>query len=76
MARKIAADYLLKCHANEVYVYLAYALGEIKPVDATIIIDGRAEKIRGYDLSPRGIIEQLDLLKPVYEKRAMWGHFC
>ena len=76
MARKIAADYLLKCHANEVYVYLAYALGEIKPVDATIIIDGRAEKIRGYDLSPQGIIEQLDLLKPGYEKRAMWGHFC
>jgi S-adenosylmethionine synthetase len=76
MARRIATDYLLKRHANEVYVYLAYALGEIKPVDTTIIIDGKAERIRGYDLSPRGIIEQLDLLKPVYEKRAMWGHFC
>lgn len=76
MARKIAVDYLLKCHADEVYVYLAYALGKIKPVDATIIIDGEAERIRGYDLSPQGIIEQLDLLKPGYEKRAMWGHFC
>ena len=56
-------------------VYLAYALGETSPVDATVFVDGKAEKITDYDLSPRGIIEQLDLRKPYYAERAKWGHF-
>lgn len=75
MARKVAVDYLRKYHANEVYVFIAYALGEAKPVDATVVIDGKMERIKGYDLSPRGIIKQLNLLEPCYEKRAKWGHF-
>ena len=76
MARKVAVDYLRKQNANEVYVYIAYALGEAKPVDATVIVDGKMEKIKGYNLSPRGIIKQLNLLEPHYENRAKWGHFC
>jgi S-adenosylmethionine synthetase len=75
MARKIAVDILKKKCANEVYVWLAYAIGHDQPVEATAIIDGHIEPIKGYDLSPRGMIEQLDLLKPIYAKTAEWGHF-
>ncbi len=75
MARKIAVDILKEKCANEVYVWLAYAIGHDQPVEATAIIDGQIEQIKGYDLSPRGMIEQLDLLKPIYAKTAEWGHF-
>ena len=76
MAREIAKDYLQKRHANEVYVYIAYALGEVQPIDATVIIDGEVERIKDYNLSPRAIIERLKLLQPNYEQRAKWGHFA
>ena len=75
MAREIAKDYLRKRHANEVYVYISYALGEAQPVDATVIIDGKNEQIKNYDLTPQGIIKELNLLQPNYERRAKWGHF-
>lgn len=75
MARQIAKDYLLDRHANEVLVFLAYALGEKTPVDATVMIDGESEKVKNYDLSPQGIIDRLGLLEPRYEQRAKWGHF-
>jgi S-adenosylmethionine synthetase len=38
-------------------------------------IDGKIEKIKNYDLRPQAIIEQLDLLKPIYRQTAQWGHF-
>jgi S-adenosylmethionine synthetase len=44
-------------------------------VEATVHIDGRPRQITGYDLTPKGIIEHLDLLKPQYEPTARWGHF-
>ena len=61
MARKIAVDYLRKRHAHEVLVRLAYAIGYAEPLEKTVIVDGKAEEIEGYDLTPRGIIEFLDL---------------
>ncbi len=75
MARKIAIDYLKERHAKEVFVYLAYAIGFDSPLEATVMIDGNEELIQGYDLSPRGIIEALDLKRPVYEQTARYGHF-
>lgn len=75
MARKIAVDYLQKFQANEVLVRLAYAIGHNQPVEATAIVDGVAKEVEGYDLSPRGIIEFLDLRKPVFEATARYGHF-
>ena len=74
MARNIAIDYLKKHRANEVIVNIAYALGRVEPVDATAYIDGHKCGIAGYDLSPNGIISQLDLLRPNYAERAKWGH--
>ena len=76
-ARRIAVDYLKKFKAHEVYVRLAYAIGWNEPLERTAIIDGKAVAIpeSEYDLSPRGIIESLDLLRPIYAKTAEYGHF-
>ncbi len=75
MARRIAVDYLKDRKAREVYCYLAYAIGVAEPVEATVIIDGVQEEVTGYDLTPRGIIEFLDLRKPQFEETARYGHF-
>jgi S-adenosylmethionine synthetase len=75
MARRIAVDYLKGRHAHEVYVRLAYAIGYNKPVEATVIIDGKEEPVGGYDLTPNGIIETLSLRQPMYSQTAEYGHF-
>lgn len=75
MARKIAVDYVKRFQANEVYVYLAYAIGYNQPVQATVLVDGVQKQIEGYDLSPNGIIDYLNLKRPIYEQTARYGHF-
>lgn len=90
MARQIAADYLRSRDAKEVFVRLAYAIGHADPLDRTVIIDGRTEQIPlrpgakksdnqggiiGYDLTPQGIIQYLDLKRPIYQATARYGHF-
>lgn len=75
MARRISVDYLNKHNANEVFCYLAYAIGKTDPLEATVIIDGNQSLVEGYDLTPNGIIKFLDLKKPIYEKTARYGHF-
>jgi S-adenosylmethionine synthetase len=75
MARKIARDYLKKRGAKEVFCHLAYAIGYDQPLETTVAIDGLQEEVKGYDLSPLGIIKTLDLKKPQYEQTAKWGHF-
>lgn len=74
-ARKVAIDYLKKENAGEVFVYLAYAIGHDQPLEATVVVDGREDRVEGYDLSPSGIIKLLDLKRPVYEPTARYGHF-
>lgn len=75
MARRIAVDYLNQRQAKEVFVRLAYAIGYADPLERTVIIDGQPEQIEGYDLTPRGIIKHLDLLRPIYEPTARYGHY-
>lgn len=75
IARQIAVDYLKKYEAEEVYVYLAYAIGYPHPVEATVTIDGTQKKIKGYNLTPEGIIKKLNLRTPGFEARARYGHF-
>lgn len=75
MARAIAIDYLKKRNANEVFCHLAYAIGYAEPLEATVTIDGKQEEIKGYDLTPEGIINYLDLRRPQYEQTARYGHF-
>ena len=75
MARKIARDYLKRFNAREVTVYLAYAIGYDQAIEATAIVDGVEQPVEGYDVSPNGIIETLNLKQPVYEETAKYGHF-
>ena len=78
MARKIAVDTLQtlpkSSEKNEVFVYLAYAIGHDQPVQATVTVNGEEHAVEGYDLSPSGIINHLQLNKPIYSKTAEWGH--
>jgi len=75
MARRIAVDYLKTNKAREVYCYLAYSIGVAEPVEATVTVDGKAQVVKGYDLTPKGIIELLKLRQPQYEQTARYGHF-
>jgi len=63
---------------------LAYAIGVEQPVSLAIdtegtgkLNDARLEELvrNSFDLTPRGIIESLDLLRPIYRKTAAYGHF-
>ncbi len=75
MARKIAIDYLKKYGEKECRVELAYAIGKSEPIQAVAYVDGNPISVKGYDLTPRGIIGFLDLKRPIYEQTARWGHF-
>ena len=75
MARRIAVDLLLSHHTHkEVFVQLAYAIGYDQPLQATAVIDGVETPIEGYDLSPQGIINFLELRKPIFGETAKFGH--
>ena len=75
MARRVAVDILeQRPEVQEVYVQLAYAIGYDQPLQATAVVDGKEEKIQGYDLSPSGIIDFLKLRKPIFANTAQFGH--
>lgn len=75
MGRRIAVDILeQRPEVNEVFVQLAYAIGYDKPLQASALVDGEHEFIKGYDLSPKGIIDFLELRKPVFGESASFGH--
>ncbi len=84
MARYIAKNCVAAGLADRLAVQLAYAIGVAEPV--SIMVDtfgtGRVgddmviELIRAhFQLTPRGIIESLDLRRPIYRKTAAYGHF-
>lgn len=84
MARYIAKNIVAAGLARRAEVQLAYAIGVAEPV--SIMVDtfgtGRAdngtlvELIRThFQLNPQGIIQSLDLLRPIYRKTAAYGHF-
>ena len=74
MARRIAVDILEERTAQEVMVQLAYAIGYNEPIQASAVVDGQHEFIKGYDLSPQGIIDFLELRKPIFSDTAAFGH--
>ena len=84
MARYIAKNLVAARLARRCEVQLAYAIGVSDPVSIAVntfgtgvVPDQRlAEIVREvFPLSPRGIIEHLDLLRPIYRKTAAGGHF-
>jgi S-adenosylmethionine synthetase len=75
----VAAGLAKKCQ-----IQVAYAIGVARPMNITINTLGTGvvpdEKIAAlvnqhFDLRPKGIIQMLDLLRPIYEKTAAYGHF-
>ena len=75
MARKIALDFVRAGIAKEVYVKLAYAIGEKDPVMAVAVLDGKETKIEDYDLTPNGIRKLLKLDNVKFVETSKWGHF-
>jgi S-adenosylmethionine synthetase len=84
MGRHIAKNVVAAGLASRCEVEVAYAIGVAQPVSVMVetfgtgvVSDDRIVKaIRAiFDLTPRAIIEGLDLLRPIYRKTASYGHF-
>lgn len=84
MARYIAKNLVAAKVCTKVLVQLSYAIGIAKPVSVWVWTYGTAreteEKIVAciwevFDLTPKGMIYALDLLRPIYETTASYGHF-
>ena len=84
MARYVAKNVVAAGLAERCMVQLAYAIGVAEPVSVlietygtgTIADEKISELVRAhFKLTPRGIIESLDLRRPIYKKTAAFGHF-
>jgi S-adenosylmethionine synthetase len=84
MARYIAKNIVAAGLADKVEVQLAYAIGVAEPVSIHVDAFGTAkvdEKLlpklirEHFSLTPKGIIETLDLRRPIFKKTAAYGHF-
>ncbi len=83
-ARYVAKNVVAAGLAKQCQVQVAYAIGVAKPMNITIYTEGTgvipdaeiAKLVEAhFDLRPRGIVKMLDLLKPIYQKTAAYGHF-
>lgn len=84
MARHIAKNIVAKGYAKKCEIQIAYSIGVAKPVSIyvntygtnTIPEEEIVEKIdKTFDLTPRGIINYLDLQRPIYRQTTNYGHF-
>jgi S-adenosylmethionine synthetase len=84
MARYVAKNIVAAGLADRCVVQLAYAIGVADPVSVLVDTDGTgklddtklSEIVRAnFKLTPKGIIEGLDLRRPIYRKTAAFGHF-
>ncbi len=83
-ARYVAKNLVAAGVCEKVTLQIAYAIGVAKPVSIYVDTHGTekvdASKISAcvdalFDLTPKGIIKELDLLRPIYRKTAAYGHF-
>jgi S-adenosylmethionine synthetase len=83
-ARYVAKNIVAAGLASKCEVQVSYAIGVAKPTSVMVTTFGTGkisdEKIgqliaKHFDLRPRAIIQMLDLLRPIYEKTAAYGHF-
>ena len=84
MARYVAKNIVAAKLAEQCWIQFGYAIGKPEPVSVMVDTFGTGkvpeqnliELISKYfDLTPKGIIAELDLLKPIYQKTASYGHF-
>lgn len=84
IARYIAKNLVASGVCERAMVQLAYAIGVVEPVSVMVdtfgtskVNENRLEQMiqEIFSLTPKGIIESLDLLRPIYRKTASYGHF-
>jgi S-adenosylmethionine synthetase len=84
MARYVAKNIVAAGLASRLEVQMAYAIGVAEPVSVMVNTFGTGKVDdctlinlirKHFRLTPRGIIESLDLLRPIYKKSAAYGHF-
>jgi S-adenosylmethionine synthetase len=83
-ARYVAKNIVAAGLASKCLVQLSYAIGVAQPTSVMVttqgtgkLSDDKLSKLvqQHFDLRPKGIIQMLDLLRPIYEKTAAYGHF-
>ena len=83
-ARYVAKNVVAAGLARQCQVQVSYAIGVARPINITVYTEGTGvisdEKIaqlvqEHFDLRPKGIVQMLDLLRPIYTKTAAYGHF-
>jgi S-adenosylmethionine synthetase len=82
--RYVAKNIVAAGLASKCLVQVSYAIGVAKPTSVMVdtygtgkIADDKLTELvlRHFDLRPKGIVQMLDLLRPIYEKTAAYGHF-
>jgi S-adenosylmethionine synthetase len=83
-ARYVAKNIVAAGLASKCLVQVSYAIGVARPTSVMVTTHGTGRMsddalsalvTKHFDLRPRGIIQMLDLLRPIYEKTAAYGHF-
>ena len=83
-ARYVAKNIVAAGLAKRCRVQVSYAIGVARPINVTVSTEGTgvvsdeqlAKLVNDhFDLRPKGIVQMLDLLRPVYQKTAAYGHF-
>jgi S-adenosylmethionine synthetase len=83
-ARYVAKNIVAAGLASKCLVQVSYAIGVAQPTSVMVTTQGTGKisddklsqlVLANFDLRPRGIIQMLDLLRPIYEKTAAYGHF-
>jgi S-adenosylmethionine synthetase len=84
MARYIAKNIVAAGLADQCEIQISYAIGVAQPISVLVNTFGTGklpdEEIlelvkKNFDMRPKGIIDQLNLLRPIYKKTACFGHF-
>jgi S-adenosylmethionine synthetase len=83
-ARYVAKNIVAAGLASKCLVQVSYAIGVARPTSVMVTTQGTGKMSddalsalvnKHFDLRPKGIIQMLDLLRPIYEKTAAYGHF-
>ena len=83
-ARYVAKNVVAAGLASKCQIQVSYAIGVARPTSVMVttfgtgrISDDKLSELvsRHFDLRPKGIVQMLDLLRPIYEKTAAYGHF-
>ena len=84
MARYIAKNVVAAGLADQCEVQISYAIGVAQPISVLVNTFGTGKipeeqimdlVLKNFDMRPRAIIDQLNLLRPIYKKTATFGHF-